>query len=197
MSQQPWRDSLRFLSTFLRRPRVTGSVLPSSRHLARALVGELDLRSGELVVEFGPGTGPMTAAIQSRLPREAKYLGIERDREFRDFLSRRFPELSFHWGSADELKQILADRQLPPPRRIISGLPFASLPKSTRDGIIQGVNRAMATDGEFRTFQYVHAYWLPAARRFRAEMSRHFSRFRRSQPVLRNVPPAYVLSYER
>ncbi len=70
MSQQPWRDSLRFLSTFLRRPRVTGSVLPSSRHLARALVGELDLRSGELVVEFGPGTGPMTAAIQSRLPSE-------------------------------------------------------------------------------------------------------------------------------
>jgi phospholipid N-methyltransferase len=192
-----WRDSLQFLSAVLRSPRRIGAVLPSSRYLADALVGDLDINSGELVVEFGPGTGPMTAVIQRRLPTTAKYLGIERDRGFSDLLSQRFPAFSFHCGSADELVEILADRQLPRPRRIISGLPFASLPTSTQDGIIQGLDQTLAADGEFRTFQYLHAYWMPAARRFRSTMARHFPRFRRSRVVMRNVPPAYVLSYRR
>ena len=54
----------------------------------------------------------------------------------------------------------------------------------------------LTEDGEFRTFQYVHAYGLPAARRFRAAMDRLFGSSTRSQPVLRNVPPAYVLTYK-
>ena len=139
----------------------------------------------------------MTAVIQRRLPPAAKYLGIERDRGFRDLLSQRFPGFLFHCGSADELVEILADRKLPQPLRIISGLPFASLPKSTQDGIIRGLHQTLAADGEFRTFQYLHAYWMPAARHFRTTMARHFSRLCRSRVVMRNVPPAYVLSYRR
>ncbi len=192
-----WPDSMRFLGSFLRRPRSTGAVLPSSRYLAEALVGPLDLSDGDLVVEFGPGTGPMTSVIRERMLDTARYLGIERDREFQDLLCKRFPDLPFHLGSADELKEILADRQLPRPRLIISGLPFASLPGAMQDGIIRGVDQALAPDGEFRTFQYVHAYGLPAARRFRDSMARHFPAYHRSGPVLRNVPPAYVLSYRR
>ena len=48
-------------------------MLPSSRYLSRALVGDLShLQPGELVVEYGPGTGPMTAVIQERLPPGAR-----------------------------------------------------------------------------------------------------------------------------
>lgn len=197
MSGQPWRDSLHFFTAFLRRPRTIGAVLPSSRYLADLLVGELDLQAGDLVVEFGPGTGPMTAVIQSRLPPGVHYLGIERDPAFHELLARRFPELRFHCGSADRLEEILTAHDLPQPRRIISGLPFASLPQATQDGIIRSVDQSLADAGEFRTFQYMHAYWMPAARRFRAAMSHRFCQFRRLGPVLRNVPPAYVLSYRR
>ena len=197
MTPEPWRDTMRFFGSFLRRPRSIGAVLPSSRYLAEALVGRLDLRDGDLVVEFGPGTGPMTSVIHERMLDTARYLGIERDREFHNLLSKRFPDLPFHLGSADELEEILADRQLPRPRHIISGLPFASLPVAMQDGIIRGVDQALAPDGEFRTFQYVHAYGLPAARRFRDSMARHFPTYHRSGAVLRNVPPAYVLSYRR
>lgn len=197
MSGRPWRDGLHFFTAFLRRPRTVGAVLPSSRYLADLLVGELDLEPGELVVEFGPGTGPMTSAIQERLPEGVGYLGIERDPAFRDLLSQRFPDFRFHCGSADRLEEILTEHDLPQPRRIISGLPFASLPQPVQDGIVRGVDRSLADDGEFRTFQYTHAYMFPAARRFRATMGQHFSRFRRLGPVFRNVPPAYVLSYRR
>jgi phospholipid N-methyltransferase len=65
-----------------------------------------------------------------------------------------------------------------------------------QDGIVGGIVHCLeGTEGDFRTFQYVHAYGLRAARRFRAIMAERFAGFERSGPVVRNVPPAFVLRY--
>jgi phospholipid N-methyltransferase len=194
---RPLRDSLRFLGTFLRHPRRTGAVLPSSRFLARALAKDLAVQPGDLVLEYGPGTGPLTAVLQQRLPPGVQYLGIERDPGFHELLARRFPELPFELGSVEDVGAILAARGLPRPRVILSGLPFASLPAPVQDRIVRGVVDVLLPHGEFRTFQYVHAYGMPAARRFRRVMAGLFPRFRRFGPVLCNVPPAYVLAFGR
>ena len=194
--QRPLRDGLGFFGRFLRNPMSVGAVLPSSRYLARALVGHLDLAPGELVVEFGPGTGPATAIVKQVLPKHARYLGIELEPRFHKLLSDRFQGMDFHLGSACDLRQILAERGLPKPARILSGLPFASLPPKVQDGVIDGVVWTLKDgDGDFRTFQYVHAYGLRAARRFRALMAERFHGFERIGPVVRNVPPAFVLRY--
>jgi phospholipid N-methyltransferase len=194
---RPVRDSLGFFSSFLRNPTSVGAVLPSSRFLARALVGSLDhIQEGELVVEYGPGTGPMTAVIQERLPKNARYLGIELQSEFHELLSGRFPGMDFHLGSAGDVKQILADRGLPRPARIISGLPFASLPIPVQDLVVDGLVWALKDSScDFRTFQYAHAYGMKSARRFRARMTDRFEQFERIGPIVRNVPPAFVLRY--
>lgn len=189
-------DGFAFFGKFLGNPGVIGAVVPSSRYLARALVGRLDLAPGELVVEYGPGTGPVTDVIRTTLPRGARYLGIEIDPRFHDLLTRRFPGLDFHHGSAADVAQVLRDRGLPRPRRIVSGLPFASLPPTAQDAIADGIVHCLhGTDGDFRTFQYVHAYQLRAARRFRDLMAARFTGFERVGPVVRNVPPAFVLRY--
>lgn len=196
MQQRPVRDGIGFLGAFLRRPGSVGAVLPSSRYLARAMVGHLDLAPGELVLEYGPGTGPMTSVIRSLLPQGARYLGIELEPRFHELLRQRFPDLEFHLGSAADVASILRDRGLPPPRRIISGLPFASLPREAQDPIVRGIADCLrGGDGDFRTFQYAHAYGLRAARRFRRMMGALFANFERAGPVLRNVPPAFVLRY--
>jgi phosphatidylethanolamine/phosphatidyl-N-methylethanolamine N-methyltransferase len=193
---RPLRDGLGFFGRFLRHPTSVGAVLPSSRYLSRALVGRLDLRAGELIVEFGPGTGPATAIVRDLLPERANYLGIELDPRFHGLLTQRFPTLPFHHGSAADLQAILADRRLPKPARIVSGLPFASLPSKVQDGVIDGIVWALRdSDGDFRTFQYVHAYGLRAARRFRSLMQERFHGFERIGPIVRNVPPAFVLRY--
>lgn len=195
---QPLRDGLRFLANFVRRPGSIGAVLPSSRVLAEALVGDLEcIGAGELVLEYGPGTGPMTEVIRERLPAGSRYLGIELDNGFHQLLSERYPALDFHHGSAGDVVEVLAEKRLPAPMRIISGLPFASLPAAVQEAIVEGTAAALADRGEFRTFQYVHAYGLAGARRFRTAMAEHFAGYRRSEPVLRNVPPAYVLTYTR
>jgi phosphatidylethanolamine/phosphatidyl-N-methylethanolamine N-methyltransferase len=194
--KQPIRDGFGFFGRFLRNPMQVGAVLPSSRYLSRALVGRLDLKPGELVVEFGPGTGPATAVVREVLPKGAHYLGIELDKGFHGLLSQRFPTLQFANGSAADLRQILADRGLPRPARILSGLPFASLPPKVQDDVIDATVWALrGSDGDFRTFQYVHAYGLRAARRFRAMMQERFDGFERIGPTMRNVPPAFVLRY--
>ncbi len=190
------RDGFGFLQAFLRSPGSIGAVLPSSRYLARALVGRLGLQPGELVVEFGPGTGPMTAVVQELLPPGSRYLGIELNPRFHELLVQRFPRLEFHLGSAADVMAILRERGLPRPVRILSGLPFASLPAKVQDAVIDGVADCLrGTDADFRTFQYAHAYGLRRARRFRQRMGERFDHFERVGPVLRNVPPAFVLRY--
>lgn len=189
------RDALKFLGTFVRHPRNVGAVLPSSRLLATALAGDLGLASSDLVVEYGPGTGPMTEVIAEQLGSGATYLGIERDQGFHARLTERFPGLTFHLGSVEDVEQVLRDRDLPRPKIIISGLPFASLPGPVQHNVIEATRRVLRDDGEFRTFQYVHAWSMSSAKRFREAMGARFSHFDRSRAVMRNVPPAYVLRY--
>jgi len=191
------RDGVGFFRSFLQNPTSIGAVLPSSRYLARSLVGRLDtLKEGELVVEFGPGTGPMTAVIRDTLPPGVDYLGIELNASFHDLLVNRFPRMDFHLGSAADVIGILEGRGLPRPARILSGLPFASLADDVQKAVVDGILASLrGTEGEFRTFQYVHAYQLRAARRFRALMAERFDGFERVGPIVRNVPPAFVLRY--
>ncbi|MCA8941482.1 MAG: NAD-binding protein [Planctomycetes bacterium] len=193
---RPIRDSVRFLGSFVRRPARIGAVMPSSRFLADLLVGDLEtLGDGDVVVEYGPGTGPMTRVIADRLPEGAEYLGIEIDDKFVNLLRNRFPRFRFVQGSAADVSEWLERFELGDAKRIISGIPFASLPAEVQTGIADGTKDALAADGEFRTFQYAHAYPLATARRFRSTMDVRFAHFERLGPVYRNVPPAYVLVY--
>lgn len=193
--RRPVREGLGFFGTFLGQPGSIGAVLPSTRYLARALVGRLELQPDELVVEFGPGTGPMTAVIRELLPPRSKYLGIELEPKFHGLLTQRFPTMAFHLGSAGDLPAILRDRGLGKATRIVSGLPFASLPAKVQDAVVDGVVACLQPTGDFRTFQYMHAYGMAKARRFRSLMDERFASFERIGPILRNVPPAYVLRY--
>jgi phospholipid N-methyltransferase len=197
MPRRPLHDALYFFGTFVRNPRSVGAVWPSSRFLARALAGGLAVRDGDTVVEYGPGTGPMTRVIASQLRDEQSYLGIERDAGFHARLVGLFPNLAFHHGSVEDVEEVLAARHLARPRYIISGLPFASLPATVQERVIHATHRVLRDDGEFRTFQYVHAWRMRAARRFRQAMTELFSSQERSRPVLGNLPPAYVLTYRR
>jgi phospholipid N-methyltransferase len=193
--RRPVRDGLGFFGAFLRSPGSVGAVLPSSRYLSRALVGRLDLAVGDLIVEYGPGTGPATAVIHELLPPGARYLGIELEPRFHALLAQRFHGLQFHLGSAADVLAVLRDRRLPLPKRIVSGLPFATLPSKVQDAVVDGICKCLEHGGDFRTFQYVHAYGMKAARRFRALMSERFDHFERIGPIVRNVPPAFVLRY--
>ncbi len=189
--------TLQFLKAFLRNPTQVGAIAPSSRELAEVMMDGLKPGPGDTIVEYGPGTGPLTQVIQEKLDNPGQYLGIERDRAFVNLLRLRFPELRFVEGSAEHAPRHMNEIGLPKPVAIVSGLPFASLPPLVQDGVIAGIDQLMTAGSQFRTFQYLHAYYLPPAVRFRRIMRRLLGPCRRSRLVTRNLPPAYVLSWSR
>lgn len=190
-------DNIRFAKAFLSSPKSIGAVAPSSPVLARVMTQGLDLKYGESILEFGPGTGPFTKELGQMLPDHRAYLGIERDPEFVSLLEHRFPDMRFVCGLAQEAKRLHAEAELGPIRAILSGLPFASLPSDDQESILNCLDELMVPGVEFRTFQYVGAYLLPKAVRFRRRMNQLFGPVKRSRPVVRNLPPAYVLCWQR
>lgn len=189
------RDHLRFLHAAVRNPAAVGAIAPSSAVLAAAMIADIDLPEGHAVLELGPGTGPITRAIAHRLKDPGAYLGIDRDPKFVALLSERFPGLRFVQGSAERSLEHLKDAGLEKVAAVISGIPFASLPPVVQDGIIASLEHLLGQGAVFRTFQYVHAWPLPTAVRFRKRMTDRFGPPRISRPVLRNIPPAFVLSW--
>ena len=63
-------DEVRFIRSWMEKPLLTGAVMPSGRPLARAMAKFVDPNAPGQVIELGPGTGAVTAALVER--------GIER-----------------------------------------------------------------------------------------------------------------------
>ncbi len=186
----------KFFQAFLRNPGQVGAIAPSSRFLAEAMLDGLRLPdSDETLVEFGPGTGAITAAIARFLPDPSRYLGIERDATLVTHLKKRFPQLRFINESAEHTSRILESEGHAKVHSVISGLPFASLPDEVCAQIIEDLHHLLHKNGTFRTFQYVHAYLLPKAKRFRHDMAAYFGRPEKMGPIYRNFPPAWILSW--
>jgi len=190
-------EAISFIMRFASAPTSVGAVFPSSRDLAEAMLHGIELEAGDVVVEYGPGTGAFTALLMERLPEGAEYLGIERDPHFHGHLQRRFPEKHFHLGSAEEVEALLEGRGLKKPRLIISGLPFASMPHSVQEMILTATREALHDDGIFRTFTYPICWYMTGSQRFRKVALDHFDGHHKSRTVHRNLPPAKVLSYSK
>jgi phospholipid N-methyltransferase len=190
-------EALAFLARFAARPTQVGALFPSSRELAEEMLDGIDLKSGDIVIEFGPGTGAFTEVVLERLPEGAKYLGIERDPHFHGHLKSRFPGVDFHHGSAEELPGLLSRRGWAKPRLILSGLPFASMPGSVQELILNATREALHEEGEFRTFTYPVCWYLTGSTRFRKVALNHFGEHRKGRTIHRNIPPAKVLSYRK
>jgi len=191
------REHLLLLGRFVREPRAIGAVAPSSAALARAMVAGLDFHPGVRVVELGPGTGAFTRAIVPRLGPQSTLLVIDRERIFIERLRRLWPQIDCVCASAAALPALAAERHLTPVDHIISGLPFASLPGSVTQAILDGIEHTLRIGGTFTTFQYVHAYGMRAAVAFRDNMNRRMESPPSRHLVTRNLPPAYVLTWRR
>jgi len=190
------RDHIHLLGRFLRHPRTVGAVAPSSAALARQMVAALDLREAR-VVELGPGTGSFTRAIIAKLGPAARFLAVDVDPTFIAAIRKRWPQVDCVCGSAEQLPAIVDERGLNQVDHILSGLPFASLPASITRRILDGIERTLRPGGTFTTFQYVNAYGMAAAVAFRRDLSRRLGGEPTRRLVLRNIPPAWVLTWTK
>jgi phospholipid N-methyltransferase len=186
-----------FLREFLKDPVMLGAVAPSGPELARTVVEAADLRPGQLVVELGAGTGPMTAEILRQRP-EGPFVALEPNPQLAAALRARFPQVRVEERFAHELPAILA--VMDPERRadrVVSSLPWAIWSPERQEEALGAVLAILAPAGRMVTFAYLHSQALPAARRFRAALEARFSRVSTTRTAWRNLPPAFAFVCER
>ncbi len=183
-----------FFRDFISAPVKIGAITQSSNVLAKAMIDNLALNPRATVIELGPGTGVLTEQIYEKTN---NYLGIEQSPRFTQFLNRRFPELDFVNGLAEDGVYHYKNNGMSPPDVIICSLPLAGWSTETQDLILNTLDSLMQPGGIFRMFQYAHSYFFPGAIQFRRNMSALFGPHRRSSVVLWNLPPAFVLTWQR
>ncbi len=194
-SASGWAEQLMFLGALVRNPRSVGAIMPSSAYLARDMVW--DVAPGSRVVELGPGTGVITRAVIHRAGAGGTVLAIDTNRAFVERIQREWPEVDCVCASAETLPALVSARGWAGVDHIVSGLPFATLPSAVTLQILDGVRDTLRPGGTFTTFQYVHAYRMPPAAAFRRELSARLGSEPRSRLVMRNVPPARILTWRR
>lgn len=186
------KDSLLFFYNFVRHPKSTGAVFPSSRRLAEKMIDGAGLETAASVVELGPGTGAFTGTIAERLDDPGIYLGLELREKFAAIVQEKFPQLLVVNDSAEKIVENLGKIDRQQADAIISGLPWAAFDSNLQKRIMSSVTAALAPGGKFSTFTYLHACRLPAGKRFRALLDDNFSDVQTSKTVWRNLPPAFV-----
>jgi phospholipid N-methyltransferase len=188
-------ENLKFLQAFLKNPLKVGAVAPSSPELAAEMLQGIQPDDNNIVLELGVGTGAITKYLQNIIPSKSSYLGIELDGELVRSINSRFSDMNIVVGSAADAYSIHKESGLGKVSYLVCCLPFVSLPKEVSDSVLSEIVRFMDEGCTLRIFQYAHGYYLPPAIKLREFMRNRYGRSTRSPLVLKNLPPAFTLTW--
>jgi phospholipid N-methyltransferase len=174
-----------FAHSFLRHPRMLGSVVPSSRFLVQHLLDEIRFDRARVIVEYGPGVGPITTALLARMRPDARLVAFETNAKLAAFLRDTIhdPRLEVVEESAEHASQVLAQLGLPRADHVISGIPFSTMPADVRRGVVRATRAVLRPGGTFLVYQFSRAV-LPDLRETFDEVEQDF------EPL--NLPPAQL-----
>ena len=182
-------DQWRFLKGLAARPGMTGAIAPSGPGLARLMASFVDVKDDLPVLELGPGTGVVTAALLARGVPAERLTAIEYSPEFCRLLRERLPGVTFVEGDAYDLAATLPPDRRGPFAAIVSSLPLIVRPPAERQALVEAGLDRMAKGKPFIQFSYsLFPPVAPVPGRFTVTHSRW---------VLLNLPPARVWVYRR
>lgn len=181
-----------FLLQAVRNYRDTGAFAPSSRYLARLIVETSALQDAREILEIGAGTGVFTAQILRSIKEGSRFFVLEKSPEFAALLRRRFPDLAIIEACASQAGSELARISSGSVDRVVSGLPWASMPPDVQHLLLGEIRSILRPGGVFTTFAYFGPHLLPAGRSFRNRLETVFPTVRTTPVELRNLPPAFV-----
>jgi len=180
------------LKEFILKPVTVGTIWPSSSSLCQEMISEVNIDNAELIVELGPGTGPITKYILNHKNPESRFIAIELNRNLCMMLAEKMPEVEFINASAEELPALLKERNCPLADLIVSALPWASFSSDLQRRILDQAVASLRPGGYFTTFAYIQGRMLPSYHRFRSLLESEFDEVVISDIVWKNFPPAFV-----
>ncbi len=183
-------EYLNFLAAWVKKPRQTASVVPSSRYLARLMVRDIAADGGR-VMELGGGTGVFTREILSTgLPADMLEV-VEINPAFARGLRRHFPGVSILEVPAQSVSSSAAgkpgDYQI-----VVSGLPLLAMDKAMHIAILSEAFAMLKPGGSF--VQFTYSLRPPISRDTMALLGLEVERVGQT---VRNFPPATVFRFTR
>lgn len=176
-----------FLFEYIKNPKLVGAVAPSGKRLAEKMINNIDFKNAKCVVEYGPGTGVFTEKILARVKDDTIVLLVEINKEFYNILKKQYghkKNVIIANDSAENIDKILKENDIEEVDYIVSGLPFASLPREVSCSILNKTSKLVSKNTEFITFQYSL---------FKLKFLREYFRNIKYKIVVQNMPPAYVI----
>lgn len=156
VAKKPLRldDEVQFLRSWIEKPLRTGAVIPSSKALARTMARHVDRASDGPVVELGPGTGPVTAALVDHGIHPSRLVLVEFNPDFCRLLRKRYPEATVVQGDAYRLRHLIESKLEQPAAAIVSSLPLLTKPLRSRLRLIADAVGVMQAGAPFVQFTY-------------------------------------------
>ncbi|WP_176595892.1 MULTISPECIES: class I SAM-dependent methyltransferase [Sphingobium] len=183
-------EYLDFLAAWVKKPRQTASVVPSSRYLARLMVEHIVPEDGR-VIELGGGTGVFTRAIlRTGLPPE-KLEVVEINPAFARGLRRHFPHVSVLETPAQIVSTATAG-EAGEYQAVISGLPLLAMDRQMHADILSESFRMLRPGGAF--IQFTYSLRPPVSREIQDALGLDVVRVGQT---VRNFPPATVFRFFR
>ena len=182
-------DEVHFIRSWMEKPLATGAVMPSGRPLARAMAQCVDPDIPGPIVELGPGTGAVTAALIERGIAPARLTLVEFNPTFCRLLRTRYPDATVVQGDAYALKRLLGGLLREPAAAVVSGLPLFTKPLKFRLRLINDAFALLAPDAPF--VQFTYAVVAPIPRSYQG------ARAEAAERIWLNIPPARVWVYRR
>lgn len=189
VAKKPLRldDELQFIRSWIDKPLRTGAVMPSSKALARAMARAVDPQAPGPVIELGPGTGPVTAALVERGIDPSRLVLVEFNPDFCRLLRTRYPTATVIQGDAYRLRRLVETTLKEPAAAIVSGLPLLTKPLRTRLRLLADAVAVMKPGAPLVQFTYGV---VPPIPKTLAGITAEPSNL-----VWMNIPPARIWTY--
>jgi phosphatidylethanolamine/phosphatidyl-N-methylethanolamine N-methyltransferase len=177
--------------------RTVGAVAPSSRYLTRAMVDPLPLRRAEVVVELGCGTGAVTRALLSEMPRKSVLLAFEINPRFSRYLQEQIhdPRLVVITASAANVREEVQRRGFQQVDAVASSLALTLMSDELKHDILSESGGVLRSGGVFTQYLYLHGVqWQggkPGLFAGGRMLRKHFRNVEQTI-VWPNLPPAFV-----
>jgi len=152
-------ESRAFYRQFRTQYFTTGSVLPSSRFLGRALVRHVRTKQPpRTILEIGPGTGAVTRVLVEALQPGDRLDIVEINGAFVEVLNRRFAEEPAFVRVKDQCRVLHRPLQEVPGDGeydfLISGLPLTNFQDALVEDIFASYRRLLKPGGVLSYFEY-------------------------------------------
>jgi phosphatidylethanolamine/phosphatidyl-N-methylethanolamine N-methyltransferase len=183
----PRFDGVKFISSWFKNPKTVGAVAPSGPALSRTMAAIVDASVEGPILELGPGTGPVTAALLERGIDPSRLVLVEYDGAFCKALQGKYPNVKVVQGDAFALDRTLQGHASGPLCAIVSSLPLLNFAQEQRQGLVETAMKMLRPRSPFIQFTYGANSPLP--------VESHLYETSASKRIWWNLPPARVWTY--